>query len=145
MTELEEGDKALKLTCAPDLWDVRRVVMRVERFLDERKVVRERIDDVNLALTEAMTNIVRHNSGKISADVLLCIRLGARHLTCKLSDHGCPYDPTSLGHFAPLPADLNEGGYGWFLIRALSENLEYVREDGRNILSFAVPLRATGA
>jgi serine/threonine-protein kinase RsbW len=33
-------------------------------------------------------------------------------------------------------SNLPEGGFGWFLIRALSRDLDYRRVGGRNLLSF---------
>ena len=34
--------------------------------------------------------------------------------------------------------DLPEGGFGWFLIRSLTQDLAYQRVDGLNILSFCI-------
>ncbi len=36
--------------------------------------------------------------------------------------------------------ELPEGGFGWFLIYSLTDNLQYVRENGRNHLSFQLEL-----
>ena len=36
------------------------------------------------------------------------------------------------------PQDLPEGGFGWFLIRSLTRDLTYLREDGYNMLCFCV-------
>lgn len=36
--------------------------------------------------------------------------------------------------------DLPEGGFGWFLIRDLTQNLSYVRDGATNRLDFVLPL-----
>ena len=46
---------------------------------------------------------------------------------------GGPFDPDQLAE--PQPGTLKEGGYGWFLIRRLADNVDYERNDlGRNCL-----------
>ena len=35
---------------------------------------------------------------------------------------------------------LAEGGWGWALIRDLTTDIRYTREDGRNRLTFRIPL-----
>ena len=37
--------------------------------------------------------------------------------------------------------DLPEGGFGWFLIRTLTNDLSYLRLQEQNILSFVVPVK----
>ena len=47
----------------------------------------------------------------------------------------------ALGQPSPLVMgeDLPEGGFGWFLIRTLTLDLEYERDGGFNKLRFVVP------
>jgi serine/threonine-protein kinase RsbW len=49
-----------------------------------------------------------------------------------------PKDGLPEGRLVTLAetATLPEGGFGWFLIRTLSRDLDYRREGGRNLLSF---------
>ena len=50
-----------------------------------------------------------------------------------MPDHTLPMGlPQPIG----VDKDLPEGGFGWFLIRSLTENLTYRRIDARNHLSF---------
>jgi serine/threonine-protein kinase RsbW len=51
------------------------------------------------------------------------------------------------GKFQPLDdlADLPEGGFGWYLIRSLTEELSYRRSNGINRLSFQLCTKQSGA
>ena len=40
----------------------------------------------------------------------------------------------------PKPEELPEGGFGWYLIQDLTQELCYYREDRRNFLAFRIPL-----
>lgn len=97
-----------------------------------------------LVLAEVLNNIVEHAyleqpGGEIS------VRLSRSDtgLCCKLTDNGRPMPglevpqtglPDSSGELDSLP----EGGFGWFLIRELTQNLTYDRKDGVNMLNFVI-------
>ena len=70
-------------------------------------------------------------------------------LHCTVSDTGAPMPGLCLpeGQFQPLKdlADLPEGGFGWFLIRSLTEGLAYQRSKGLNRLSFQLPAKQSDA
>ena len=72
--------------------------------------------------------------------IQLSIVLEAGGIHCTLSDTGLaiPQACISASH-CPDPDALPENGFGWPLIRLLVEQLRYVREGGRNVLSFRIP------
>jgi serine/threonine-protein kinase RsbW len=41
--------------------------------------------------------------------------------------------------------DLPEGGFGWFLIRELTKDLQYVRHEDQNRLTFSIPIDAVAS
>lgn len=94
-------------------------------------------DKAEIVLAEALNNIVEHAYAGGTGDIELTIRLNCRGLTCRIVDKGAPMPDISLpaGHLAPA-GDLPEGGFGWYLIRALSEDLTYARIEGQNLLTF---------
>jgi serine/threonine-protein kinase RsbW len=47
-------------------------------------------------------------------------------------DWGQPFDPNGLRE--PQPGTLQEGGYGWFLLRRLADEVSYDRQGQRNCL-----------
>lgn len=63
-------------------------------------------------------------------------------LACAVADDGTPLPPSCLVP-ARLPppeiAALREGGFGWFMIRDLTQSLFYFRERRRNVLCFHIP------
>jgi serine/threonine-protein kinase RsbW len=99
---------------------------------------------VQLVLQEACTNILRHgyNDKKgFSIEVNLCaamltVEQGVNHqaLIMELVDNASPFDPTKVEVRQPDPLELQEGGYGLYLVHKLTNKLEYRRIEGRNHL-----------
>lgn len=93
-----------------------------------------------IVLAEALNNIVEHAYAQHSGEIEITLLLHKNALICRIVDTGLPMPDKSLpaGHLAEFGPtdDLPEGGFGWFLIRTLSRDLDYRRIDGRNHLSF---------
>lgn len=101
---------------------------------------------VELVLAEVMNNIVEHAysdgaEGMIELhvtydkNVLKCVALDdGRSLPGGVMPDPAPPSP------APRLADEKESGFGWYLIRELSNELVYARVDDRNRLSFRLDL-----
>lgn len=90
---------------------------------------------LNLALAEGFTNAVRHAHYEMSRDTEIDIDLNLwdDHIEIRIWDHGKPFDPNSLAE--PRPGTVRLGGYGWFLLRRLADQVAYERcNDGRNCL-----------
>lgn len=90
-----------------------------------------------IVLAEALNNIVEHAYADGVGEIELTISVNRQGLECRIVDHGAPMPDDALprGTLA-APEDLPEGGFGWYLIRALSEDLRYARVAGRNQLTF---------
>jgi len=75
--------------------------------------------DLEIALTEACSNVVKHASGADQIE----IRLNVAEDRCAIDvlDNGAGFDPELTDGGAPGPG--SERGRGLFLIRALSENV----------------------
>lgn len=90
---------------------------------------------LNLALAEGFTNAVRHAhqalppETKIDIELILC----SDRFEIRIWDQGQPFNPDAIEE--PEPGTLQEGGYGWFLLRRLADKVVYERAaDGRNCL-----------
>lgn len=96
-----------------------------------------------IVLAEALNNVVEHAYGDAGGEIWLHLDRGMARLSCRIEDRGASMPALTLPE-GRLPEscarDLPEGGFGWHLIRTLSRNLAYDRLDGRNCLSFDVPL-----
>ena len=93
-----------------------------------------------IVLAEALNNIVEHAYAHHVGEIEITLLLHQNALICRIVDTGLPMPNNTLpagqlAQFAPTD-DLPEGGFGWFLIRTLSRDLDYRRVDGRNQLSF---------
>ena len=74
-------------------------------------------DDLELALTEACANVVRHAAGADGIDV--CLDVAEDHCAIDVADNGAGFDADAVGD----PGPDSERGRGLFLIRALSDRV----------------------
>jgi serine/threonine-protein kinase RsbW len=97
---------------------------------------------VEIVLAEALNNIVEHAYANYAGSIEIRITPGDGFLFVKVVDSGLPMPGEELpggrlGQTADIQ-DLQEGGFGWYLIRSLSQELTYLRDGNMNILSFCV-------
>lgn len=95
-----------------------------------------------LVLAEVLNNIAEH--GRSAAGTQPFIHLTVIRyldgLACAITDDAAMLPPDLLrGGALPNHDPLPEGGFGWFLIRDLTQELCYLRENGRNMLAFRIP------
>ena len=97
---------------------------------------------VEIILAEALNNIVEHAYASHGGQIEVSITPGDGYLFIRLVDEGLPMPgneaPGGKLTAATEVADLPEGGFGWYLIRSLSQDLIYARDGGQNVLSFCV-------
>jgi anti-sigma regulatory factor (Ser/Thr protein kinase) len=113
---------------------------RLLRFLETQQVDHRASHHVALIVEELLTNIGTHgNCRDIPARISLAV--APAEVTGEVVDSGSPFDPRD----APEPdlesdvADRPVGGLGLFLVRRFTSALEYVRRNGENYTTFAVP------
>jgi serine/threonine-protein kinase RsbW len=101
-----------------------------------RPLSEETLHDLKLALTEACTNSVRHAyaDGR-QGEVEIVYELAGDRLSVEVGDEGAGFEPANGGHAEH--ADLEEGGLGIAIIRAVSDEVEIGRrQDGGSRLRF---------
>jgi serine/threonine-protein kinase RsbW len=105
---------------------------------DDRRYPRSLRHDVDLALQEAVSNVIRHGI-RDEAEHSVSVRLADAPAGVRLvlSDDAAPFDPLRA---APVPqaatlADASRGGRGILLLRAMTREMRYEFMDGRNILT----------
>ncbi|AGZ44622.1 ATP-binding protein [Actinoplanes friuliensis] len=80
-------------------------------------VPRQDGEDLEIALTEACANVVKHASGADAIEVSLDV--GADRCAIDVSDNGSGFDALAVAE----PDETGEHGRGLFLIKALSDNV----------------------
>ncbi|MBT8153475.1 ATP-binding protein [Epibacterium ulvae] len=118
--------------------------------LRDRGIPETRIGEVQIALAEAVNNVVEHAyAGNAPGDVNIRCQLEEEKLSILIRDAGAPIPNEQLpaGEAQSLEGpmeDLPEGGFGWFLIRELTSDIQYERSEGENNLqlSFEIQMRS---
>lgn len=93
-----------------------------------------------IVLAEVLNNIAEHAYARQAGEIELTLGSAGPGLVVAVVDSGLPLPGLQIpdGQLQPLEGggDLPEGGFGWFLIRSLTQGLYYQRVAGRNHLSF---------
>ena len=127
----------------------RSCISAVMQRLQDIDLPTDRAGDVQIALAEAVNNIVEHAYSNLpDGEIGIQCDLSPEVLQIRISDTGPPLPDGELP--AGLPADISgpletlpEGGFGWHLIRELTCRLHYERQAGNNLLSlfFEMPTK----
>ena len=93
-------------------------------------------------LAEVLNNVVEHAYAEGPGTIRLKLwRIGTR-LAGEVTDRGVPMPglqaPEGILPATYQPAELPEGNFGWFLIRALTDCVAYERLRGTNRLRFSI-------
>ena len=95
---------------------------------DLAPIPEEALADLKLALTEAVSNSVRHAYDGNGGHVEIAYELSAAALGIEVVDDGAGFDPTQP---PPLEGEeLTEGGLGISIIRTIADELEIESEPG---------------
>ena len=105
--------------------------------------------EIQLAVEEAVVNVVHHAYPQTSGEIELRWRAGSgfRQVEIDIEDTGVPFDPRSAA-VPDLRAGLEErkvGGLGIFFIDRMAEETIWRREGGKNILTLVFVPRPGGS
>ena len=139
-----ETDDLLDLTIHSDLRGVRHCLDRVNTTLAANRFDDDLRGSVQILLAEVMNNIVEHAYRENGKGIIkLAVTAFERTLLFRIVDEGVPLPdsavrPNNYDLINTPVDDLPEGGFGWSLIRQIATNLDYCREEGKNILTFEI-------
>lgn len=106
------------------------VARALKRFRGDRE---ELAYHINLVLTEAMANAIRHaNEGDPAKEVHIHIAIRNQTLSIKVYDQGQGFDIRTLS--PPDFKSLDEHGRGIYIIRTLMDQVAYRKHDGGHVL-----------
>lgn len=126
---------------------VRQLLLEVSRRFSPT-LVPAMMADLELALAEVLNNIVEHAyEGMERGLIHVSVVHSGTGLSCAVADDGCSLPAECLSPRLSPGAErggdplmtLPEGGFGWFLIQGLCQDVCYYRENDRNFLVFALP------
>jgi serine/threonine-protein kinase RsbW len=124
-----------------ELPEIPRLADRIEAFCRDRNIHGRAIYRFNLALDEALTNIISYGfPGEGRHEIEVSVVYDGHSLTANISDDGAAFNPlsqTGPDIFASVE-DRKVGGLGIHLLRKLTESANYHRADDRNQLTFSV-------
>lgn len=95
-----------------------------------------------IVLEELFVNVITHAYGGDFGPVEICLEPGEGVLRLRIIDWGPPFNPLE----AKSPdmqgriADNIAGGAGLLLVKAMSRELSYARQDDQNVICFSVSL-----
>lgn len=128
-------EKEIRIT--NDLNEISRLQEFIEELGEELALSVETTMNINLALEEAVVNIIMYAyPGDEQHEILLKVILNEQQLIFWLTDNGQSFDPTQVPE-ADITAPIEEreiGGLGIFLIRNIMNEVTYTRLDGENHL-----------
>ena len=120
-----------------DLDEVSRLAEFIEELCSEFNLPDEITMNINLALEEAVANIIMYAyPTEEEQEILLKVSLSSGQLIFLLTDKGFSFDPTQVPD-ADITLPIEErsiGGLGIFLIRSIMNEVSYQRLDGENRL-----------
>jgi anti-sigma regulatory factor (Ser/Thr protein kinase) len=131
--------RLISLTLANHLSEVAKLAGFVEAFGVAEGLEPEAVFNLNLALDEVVTNVIRyaHEDDGQEHPIVVRLALESGVVTAEVEDDGRAFNPLEAA--APnLDASIDErpiGGLGIHLVRSVMTSVEYRRQDGRNVLT----------
>ena len=126
------------LTLPNDISTIPQLSEFIGSFCDEAGIGMETTMSLNLALEEAVVNVMDYAYPKDTAGyVNIDVRTDADCVVFVITDNGIPFDPTAMKDVdTTLPLEERSiGGLGIFLTRQIMDDISYERSNGRNILT----------
>lgn len=145
--ELEMTDN-LSLSFAADEMELRSALAQVRDFLSGAGFSKCVLGSVEIVLAEAANNVIEHAYADVpNGQVEMRLKITDTGLDAVLEDEGAamPNGKIPEGRHHDLNVDLHdlpEGGFGWSLIREMTDGLTYNRIGERNQLSMHMRLDA---
>ena len=123
--------------------ELRRVSEWVRAFATERQLTRQVAHGLELAVDEALTNIMSY-AFRDNAEHEITVELRAQpdSIRVELEDDGVPFNPLAVPVGAP-PENLEKSrptGRGILLMKSFMDDVQYARRDGKNVLTMVLVL-----
>ena len=131
------------LRTAAKLDNLPTMLTAVRDFLTKHEVVSEICEEIALATEEILVNIIAYAYPETPGDIEIRWHITSdKKLVIEITDWGIPFDPRHVPEpNIDLPLEnLKAGGLGIWIVRNLTEELHYRRENEKNILTLIFDL-----
>lgn len=119
-----------------DLKNLSTFIDLAKKYADEMDFDKSSIMQIELALEEAIVNIMNHAYPEGTGKIQLECKIQGNSLLISIMDYGIPFDVMAVED-PDVNASLEErkvGGLGVFFIKKLIDNVNYVRTNEGNLL-----------
>ena len=117
----------------------------LDSFFDEVGIGMEMTMSLNLALEEAVVNVMDYAYPKGTNGTVHIDAMAANgKMSFVITDHGTPFDPTAAKEIdTTLPVEERAiGGLGIHLIRHIMDDIQYERTDNCNVLKLTKNIKS---
>jgi serine/threonine-protein kinase RsbW len=99
--------------------------------------------DVQLAVDEIATNIIKYAYWKKPGPIWTSLSLDGDRVIVVIRDEGRPFDPTKVSppELGRNIEDMAVGGLGIYLAKKVMGSIDYSHADGQNVLTMTRPVR----
>ncbi len=109
--------------------DTQKIRSKVIEFLDQYSIPKEIIDNINLSITEILSNLVKHPTKSLSF-LKISIRNIQNKIELDITDNSTPFEDFDIEITKALKAlkitvDETKGGYGLGLIARINQDIKY--------------------
>jgi sigma-B regulation protein RsbU (phosphoserine phosphatase) len=133
----DNDDTSKELVMRNNIADIALMSEFVENLCDENQLPMDVCFNLNLALEEAVSNVIKYAYPENEEhEIILKVNKKDNGFIFELTDTGTPFDPTKKED-ADVTLSAEErpiGGLGIFLIKKIMRAVEYKRVDDKNIL-----------
>ena len=119
------------------------VSLEIERVMNSAGFSSEQIPDMQLAIEEAITNTICYGYNGGTGSISIHFDVGPDHMVVVITDNAPAFDPLSVPD-PDISSSLEErrtGGLGIYLIRRVTDAVEYRYDQGKNILTLTKKMR----
>jgi len=130
-----------KTTLPANIESLEEFIQSVSSLAEKLQFSQKIIQKIQLAVEEALVNIFHYAYPEGTGEVTITCSLDdKKRFVIEIEDAGSPFNVLSVT--APdTQSDISDrpiGGLGIFLIKKMMEDVQYRREDGKNILTLTI-------
>ena len=129
-------DQQFGMIIGSDIAEIPEVSAWLEEVMLGSGFTEETILDTQLAVEEAITNVIVHGYKEPGGEVVITCYVGSDCVEVEIADTAPRFDPLSMPE-PDLESSIDNrriGGLGVFLIRQVMDGVSYRYENGKNIL-----------